>query len=234
MPTLRLLGEVARDAHTVHTQRMPVHIVTGTGFGQFVFLRYTAARQGLFRCASCNEEKERRIRDVQSGRVRNCQRCARWVTKHGHAATGHETATYEAWSAMKKRCLNPEHRNFRDYGGRGIAVCARWLTFANFLADMGERPAGMSLDRIDNSAGYDPANCRWATVREQNNNKRGNTLLSFNGEVRTISQWSELIGIKDCTLSERLRRGWSVERTLSTPVRRRVHRRAHASVPPAA
>ena len=131
---------------------------------------------------------------------------------------------------MKKRCLNPRHANFKDYGGRGITICERWMIFENFLADMGERPDGMSLDRIDNNIGYLPENCRWTTVLEQNNNRRGNTILRFGGRALTISQWSVETGIKDCTISERLRHGWSVERTLITPTRKY---RLHENTPPA-
>src|SRR5437868_4757100 len=93
---------------------------------------------------------------------------AKFQTTHGHS----RTRMYKAWTGMVQRCINPAAAGFDEYGGAGIVVCDRWLKFANFLADMGERPEGMSLDRIDGAKGYEPSNCRWATVAEQLENRR--------------------------------------------------------------
>lgn len=92
--------------------------------------------------------------------------------KHGHGRTHQDTATYWSWLEMNNRCTNPHQQAWLDYGGRGISVCSRWLLFENFLADMGERPAGMTLDRRDADGHYEPSNCRWATESEQRRNQR--------------------------------------------------------------
>lgn len=121
---------------------------------------------------------------------------------------------------MIRRCYNPKNPSYGRYGGRGITVCTRWLeSFADFVADMGERPAGYSIDRIDNDGPYSPENCRWATVAQQNNNKRWNHRLTHNDQTLTIGEWSNRIGIPRGTINSRLRYGWPIERVLTEPVK---------------
>src|SRR5262249_18282820 len=116
-------------------------------------------------------------------------------------------------------CTNKKCVDYPNYGGRGIMVCDRWHTFDNFLADMGEKPAAKSIDRIDNNKGYSPENCRWATLIEQANNKRSNVRLTFNGRTQSIKQWAMETGIPYKTLYYRIRySSWPVEEALSTPV----------------
>jgi hypothetical protein len=123
---------------------------------------------------------------------------------------------------MIQRCTNSNYTYYKDYGGRGIKVCDRWLnSFEDFLADMREAPKGLSLDRIDNNGDYTPENCRWATIKEQCNNTRCNHLLTYNGKTQSISQWANELGTKWITLYKRINTyGWSVDRALSTPVQR--------------
>lgn len=115
---------------------------------------------------------------------------------------------------MVGRCRNP---NDRWYGARGIAVCERWLNPENFLADMGERPSLQhTIDRIDNTRGYEPGNCRWATKKEQSRNRASNHFLTIDGETLTVAEWAERYGLKYGTVQDRLRRGWPPDRAVKT------------------
>lgn len=118
------------------------------------------------------------------------------------------TPTYNSWCSMKQRCNYKKNISYPWYGGRGISVCERWQVFENFLADMGERPKGHQLDRINGDGNYEPENCRWVSPIENSRNRKANAFINIKGEVKTISEWSEISGIKQTTISERLRRGW--------------------------
>lgn len=133
---------------------------------------------------------------------------------------------YWSWVAMKRRCLDPKNPAYHNYGGRldrPIAVCERWLGksgFANFLADMGQRPTlEHTLDRIDNDGDYAPENCRWATPLEQSNNSRTNVLMEWNGKRLSIAAWAREMGLNYQTVFFRLQKGWSLEMALTTPPR---------------
>jgi hypothetical protein len=135
---------------------------------------------------------------------------------HGFASRGKQDATYKSWVSMHHRCKETS-QDFPNYGARGISVCARWDLFENFLADMGERPDGMSLDRINNDGNYEPGNCRWITHAGQCNNRRSTHLVTFNGETRSLSEWSRHLGMSKHGIQLRLRKGWTLEQALSTP-----------------
>jgi hypothetical protein len=125
---------------------------------------------------------------------------------------------YDAWLCMHSRCSNHRHKAFHNYGGRGIEVCERWADFANFLEDMGKRPEGKSLDRIDNDKGYSPENCRWATKKEQCSNQRVNVFMEHDGLRRTVAEWAAVYGLRRDTLARRLERGWDLKTALSAPL----------------
>ena len=124
--------------------------------------------------------------------------------------------TYQTWTNMIQRCTNPLAWGFKNYGGRGITVCKRWLKFENFLKDMGVRPEGKTIERINNNAGYTKSNCRWATTAEQSVNRRNNRPLTFESKTQPMSVWAKELNIRYETLAVRKHRGWSDERALST------------------
>jgi hypothetical protein len=144
--------------------------------------------------------------------------------RHGDNRKGRTTAEYRIWRSMRQRCNNRENAAFPRYGGRGITVCERWSIFDNFLADMGRRPSSdHSLDRINNDGNYEPGNVRWATALQQSLNTRRNRLITFNGETRTLSEWTACLGFHGWTLGQRIRKcGWSIERAFTTPERQRT------------
>ena len=135
------------------------------------------------------------------------------------------TTTYKSWFSMRNRCFNPNNPSYSNYGGIGITVCDRWKdSFENFLNDMGERPSkAYSIDRIDVNGNYEPNNCRWATQVQQQNNKRNNSTITYNGETRTITEWSRILGIKASIIFTRKRRGKSDAECLSLVDNRRYH-----------
>jgi len=143
--------------------------------------------------------------------------------KHGMASRIHgEHWAYKIWQGMKQRCTNPNHKNYSDYGGRGIRICDAWMDSAEqFFADMGDRPsANHTIERIDNDGNYEPGNCRWASRAEQNENTRQTKLLTVNGQSLSISKWAMRMGVSRKLIRDRLRLGWSEERAVLTPGRK--------------
>jgi hypothetical protein len=130
---------------------------------------------------------------------------------------------YSAWVHIRERCYRKSHKAYRYYGGRGIKVCDQWLhCFENFLADMGECPPGLTIERNNSNGDYEPGNCRWATRKDQNRNTKRNTFIQLRGEKKCISEWAEITGISKTVIRWRIYNGWSPERALTTPKERRT------------
>ena len=124
--------------------------------------------------------------------------------------------TFQCWSDMKQRCYNKKSAQYKNYGGRGISVCDRWVnSFENFVADMGVRPDGMSIERVDVDGNYCAENCKWLGLAEQQKNKRNNRLIAHDGRTMTLRDWAKELGRHETTLHWRLRRGYPVEMVLS-------------------
>lgn len=139
---------------------------------------------------------------------------------HGHARLNRVSPTYKIWLGMRDRCVRKSYRYYHRYGGRGIKVCKRWNSFINFLNDMGERPIGMSIDRINNDGDYKPSNCRWASIAEQSRNSMQTRFITLNEERMCLKDWAIKTGISEATIRTRINKGWSVRDSLTTPTRK--------------
>lgn len=128
------------------------------------------------------------------------------------------SATYQCWLDMKGRCYNQNSQRYYTHGARGITVCDKWRdSFDAFLADMGEKPDGFTLDRVDNDGNYEPSNCKWSTPKEQANNRSTCIYVEYNGETKTVKQWSEELGISFSALLKRLR-NWPLDKALTAKI----------------
>lgn len=197
-------------------------VILDKPFGRWTILHRTdndpVSREVVVVCrCTCGTERPVRLRNLKNGSSESCgclhdELFAESLTKHGQA----RSKTYRMWCGMVARCSNPNNRKYHLYGGKGIKVCERWRDFANFLADMGESPDGLTIEREKGDKGYEPGNCHWATYTEQNRNTSRNRYITYNGVTRCVSEWAELLGIQRNTLDKRLET-WSVEKALTTP-----------------
>ncbi|MCA9069762.1 MAG: hypothetical protein KDA84_12605 [Planctomycetaceae bacterium] len=192
--------------------------LTDEVFGKLTVIEFAGIKKSsgrtsatwLCRC-DCGNEKVFPRNSLASGYANSCG-CLRET--HGIS----DSPEYKSWEAMIQRCTNSNLKEFPNYGGRGIEVCPRWEDFQNFLDDMGKRPSlGHSIDRIDSNGNYEPNNCRWADLPQQNNNKRNTIYFEFQGQRLPLSEWSKRTGVSQRILRGRYYRGWPVEKILTTP-----------------
>lgn len=137
----------------------------------------------------------------------------------GHTETKHgmyNTSIYRLWTRMKQRCLNPSNRVYHHYGGRGITVDEPWLDFENFYRDMGEKPDGMTLERVDNNKGYSKDNCVWATRGQQARNRRTTRFYTLDGVTKDVSEWAHHVGISHQSMQKRIKK-WELQKALTNP-----------------
>lgn len=164
-------------------------------------------------CGTVRSVNEKNLRD---GLTSSCG-CSRKKDK----LKNHHYRCWTSWARMIQRCCNPNHKNFHHYGARGITVCERWRdSFEDFFEDMGERPQGHTLDRINNDVGYRKDNCRWATSKQQNFNRRDNRLITYSGVTRPLTEWAEILNVLAGTLFSRVSYGWTDERIIGIPIKK--------------
>lgn len=189
--------------------------LTGMKFGKWEvleFSHFSKNRESYWLCkCDCGAIKFVKGNNLLQGASKSCLSCAKTI----HGMSG--SRIYKIWKAIKYRCNNKDNAVYQNYRGRGIKVCEEWensfQTFYNWAISNGYNDS-LTIDRINNNAGYSPENCRWATVQEQSLNRRTNVYLSLNGIPKTISQWSDELNINRTTIQHRHKKGWSDEECL--------------------
>lgn len=205
------------------------HKMIGERFGRLVVTGGAPSGRVTCQC-DCGTICEKLPSNLRGGKTKSCGCIRKERNNHTtHGGTG--TLTHKRWRTMRRRCTDMNLPGYANYGGKGISVCERWQSFPAFLEDMGECPsADMTIDRIDPAGNYEPGNCRWATKLQQARNTTANRVLEFDGRRMCVAEWADEIGIKSQAILNRLRYGWSIEKTLTylrdARENNRVHRRA--------
>jgi hypothetical protein len=200
----------------------------GKRFGRLVVVEKTAKRihsYVVWKClCDCGNESFVKTGDLNSGNTKSCGCLSAVVTgqrsrTHGMSLSGE----YTSWSGMKYRCLNPDCKHYEYYGGRGITVDPRWLSFDNFYADMGPKPSRRhTLERVDTNGPYAPGNCIWATRKQQSHNLRSNVYVTYEGERMLMAEACRRSGIKMPTLCRRMKDGWPEDKWFLPPHRKNI------------
>lgn len=205
---LSVISQANRPLNCTSTQYRWWLCVCECGSGLHRVVREDTLIKGRTRSCGCISKENLRAIQPQSAKNR---------TVHGQA----DSPTYNVWLTMRRRCNDPKVPAYPNYGGRGITVCERWESFVNFYADMGERPEGMTIERVDNNKGYSPDNCVWATPQQQNLNKRTTVYVLYQGEERKLAELARESPVSRETFYLRVfHLGWSLERALTEPSQR--------------
>ena len=200
---------------------MAIKNYMGSRFSNLVVVENLPPRNGkrfvVAEC-DCGVKKEFRLSHLTLEKTKSCGCLLASFTKENKTVHGKSrTIEHNTWSRIIGRCYNPKNWQYHNYGARGISVCERWRnSFPAFLEDMGSRPNGMSIDRIDNSGNYEPANCRWATPKEQSNNTRRTIILNVDGVEKSLTDWCGELGLNRQTVWQRVSKyGWDAKRALN-------------------
>lgn len=191
-----------------------INDMIGKVFGRLTIIKFYGkdshrCRVWICRCV-CGNETKVTTQHLRSGHTKSCgcynaEQAAIRSTKHGLRST--HRSEYETWKSMRSRCNNLNDKDYKYYGGKGVKVCDRWLSFANFMSDMGARPSPKhQIDRFPNNDGnYELSNCRWATLEQQSRNRSDNRILEHDGRRMILSDWSRLFNINPSTLISHLK-----------------------------
>lgn len=205
--------------------------LTGKTFGRWTVLHYTGRerRRSWWACkCECGNCSVVDSAKLTSGWSRSCgclqkDVVANRCTTHGQSRRKFRSPEYKVWSGMLSRCDNQNATGFKDYGGRGIRVCERWMnSFENFYADMGPRPTAQhEIDRIDVNGNYEPSNCKWVTKKQNARNTRKSRFIEIGGETLCIGEWAERTGVSADSIRGRINNGWQPIDAITVPVIRR-------------
>ena len=205
--------------------------LTGKRFGRLTIIKRIENGKGrvtmyLAQC-DCGKFVKVRAGNVTRGKTISCgcyhKELVSQAQKHGQARKRNCTRLYNIWCGIKARCYNSHVKDFKHYGGKGIKMCEEWVSNFNAFSTWAESNGyndTLTIDRIDNNKNYEPSNCRWVTRKEQSKNTSQNHYITFNEETKLLTEWSKQTGINATTILNRLNRGWSIEKTLTTPPRR--------------
>lgn len=231
-------GEYLKSGHTKSCGCLTSENLVGMKFGRLTVMDRESPKikktKGLWICkCECGNVIKVNTNNLKSGNTTSCgckrkETLSQLRTKHGES----DARLYNVWLGMKKRCYNTKNVDYKNYGGRGITVCDEWkdsfVNFSQWAYENGydkDAPRGQcTIDRIDVDGCYEPENCRWVDRYIQMNNKRNNRILTYNGESHTLAEWCEIVNIPYSSLESRLDKlHWSVEKTLTTPTRNKIH-----------
>jgi len=199
--------------------------LTGKRIEDFIVLKDGIRRnKKIFCLCKCKCGNIVEIRKDNLNGHRNTRNCGCKPNRLTHGMSN--TRLHVIWSMMKQRCTNKNHRSYKNYGGKGIAVCDEWINSFDvfrFWALSHGYSKELTLDRIDGHGNYCPENCRWATFKQQGNNRVTNRILTYKGESHTMSQWCDITGLSKATIYGRLKSGWDIEKVIETPSRTRAY-----------
>ena len=205
------------------SSRRKIEVNRGSVFGELEVLSEAGIRNGVryvICVCTCGIRKRFSLSAIASGSTKSCGhvRNRGRAPIHGHRGVK-PSRTYSTWLSMKGRCFHKGNSSYYSYGAKGITICDEWIeSFDRFLEDMGERPDGMTLDRIDNSKGYSKDNCRWATPYQQQCNRPDNRIVEFNGVRQALAQHCREQGMRYTAVLSRLKMGWDIHRALTQPI----------------